>query len=435
VSSALFTGPSSLRHPRERLAFVLVLLWAAPIAALIGFFLRGTSNITQIVSQVALFVVITMVYVTLKRGNLIGSSVMIHEAQSPRVFSIVKKACAALEIPMPLIFVREELQIPVAALGFGEPYSLVISSDYIDHFEDDEFAFIVGRQLGHIAAGHTRFHSLLSTNGNENAIVALIFGPWLRVCELTCDKVGLLVCGSVDAAARAIAVASFKHFGRKVDIELFAAQGREIASDNIMRWGEWLGAEPYATRRIAEMRAWAQTHQFATLEEWFLRDRDDEPPAVIAATGRTVEKTDCAGWWRRLTALIIDGVVVSALWQIFPSSWNIVDVWQKVMQGPNGHSTSYSFSPQYFLVMLYLFVLVGVMGQSFGMMIAGLRVVKLDFSQPGIARSFWRYVLAGLLFSIIIPWSFVNRRILLHDRWSKTRLITVERAMARVAAS
>ena len=434
MSSAIFTGPSSIRHPRERLAFIGTLLWAIPFAALIGALLRGTSSFTQIVSQVALFIVITMVYVTLKRGNLIGSSVMIHEAQSPRVFSIVKRACAALEIPMPLIFVREELQVPVAALGFGEPYSLVISSDYIDHFEDDEFAFIVGRQLGHIAAGHARFNSLLSANGNENAIVALIFGPWLRACELTCDKVGLLVCGSVDAAARAIAVASFKHFGRKVDIELFAAQGREIASDNILRWGEWLGAEPYATRRIAEMRAWAQTHQFATLEEWFLRERDDEPPSVAAAGSRTVERADCAGWWRRATAFAIDGVVVAALWQIFPSSWNVVDVWQKVMKGSNAH-TSFNLDPQYFLVMLYLFVLVGVMGQSFGMMIAGLRVVKVDFSQPGLMRSLWRYVIAATLMPLIVMLSFINRRIMLHDRWSKTRLITVERAMARVAAS
>lgn len=437
MSTAIFTGPSSLRHPRERLAFVLTLLWAAPIAALIGTFLRGTSNFAQILSQVALFIVITMVYVTLRRGNLIGSSVMIHEAQSPRVFSIVKRACAALEIPMPLIFVREELQIPVAALGFGEPYALIISSDYIDHFEDDEFAFIVGRQLGHIAAGHTRFHSLLSANGNENAVIALIFGPWLRVCELTCDKVGLLVCGSVDAAARAIAVASFKHFGRKIDIELFAEQGREVASDNILRWGEWLGGEPYATRRIAEMRAWAQTHQFANLEEWFLRERDQEPPSVPKAGSRNVERADCAGWWRRATALFIDLIVVAALWQVFPADWHLVDTYQKAMHGAKGNPlvTSFFDSPQFVLTGLYLIVLVGVMGQSFGMMIAGLRVVTMDFGQPGFWRSVWRYVIAGTLWSVIFIMSFFDRRIMLHDRWSKTRLITVERGLARAASS
>lgn len=64
----------------------------------------------------ALFVVIAMLYVTLARGRLIGSSVMIQEAQYPRVFAIVKRTCAALQIPMPLIFVREDYYVPAAVL-------------------------------------------------------------------------------------------------------------------------------------------------------------------------------------------------------------------------------------------------------------------------------------------------------------------------------
>jgi uncharacterized RDD family membrane protein YckC len=359
---------------------------------------------------------------------------MIHEAQSPRVFAIVKRACAALEIPMPLIFVREEAKVPAAALGFGEPYSLILSSDFIDHFEDDEFAFIIGRQLGHIAAGHTRFLSLLSVNGEENALIAMIFGPWLRTCELTCDKVGLLVCGSVESAARAIAIASFKHFGRKVDLEKFAEQGREVANDNVLRLGEWLGGEPYATRRINEMQRWAQTHHFATLEEWFVREREEEPPAIAAASSRTVERADCAGWWRRTAAFAIDIGVVIALLQIFPSTWG--DAWHKMMTGKTNDLIAKGvintiFSNQMLLTATYLFASVSLIGQSFGMMIVGVRVVRNDFTQPGPWRVLWRYFLAGFLWMLIIPLSFINRRIMLHDRWSKTRLITAERALAR----
>ena len=101
---------------------------------------------------------------------------------------------------MPLIFVREDNFVPAVALGLGQPYALVLSSHWIELFSDDELAFVIGRELGHIAAGHTRFHSLLSVNGNENPLISLIFGAWLRRCALTCDKVGLLCCGSLDAA-------------------------------------------------------------------------------------------------------------------------------------------------------------------------------------------------------------------------------------------
>jgi hypothetical protein len=271
VQPSLFAGPGSLRHPTERIAFWLTAACALPAALFIGFVLHESIG----ASQVALFIVIAMIYVTLARGKLLGSSVRIHETQYPRVFAIVKRTCAALEIPMPLIFVREDNLVPVAALGFGEPYSLVISSHWIEAFEDDELAFMIGRELGHIAAGHARFLSLLSVNGNENPIVSLIFGAWLRRCTFTCDKVGLLCCGSIDAAIRAMGVAAFHHFGRKIDYEAFAEQRSEIATDPVLRWGAWLGSEPYATLRIASLRQFIASQSYLTAEEWFLRERGE----------------------------------------------------------------------------------------------------------------------------------------------------------------
>ncbi len=467
MQNPLFSGPTSVRHPRERLAFVGTLLWAFPAAAALGFFIHESIG----ESQVALFIVIAMVYVTLARGRLLGSSVMIHETQYPRVFAIVKRACAALEIPMPLIFVREDYQIPVVALGFGEPYSLVLSSHWIEHFEDDELAFIIGRQLGHIAAGHTRYLSLLSVNGNENAVVALIFGPWLRACELTCDKVGLLVCGSLDAAARAIAVASFHHFGRQVNIEQFAEQGREIANDSILRWGEWLGGEPYATRRISDMRRYIASVHFQQTEDWFLREEAKEPPHLPIPGELEVERADCAGWWRRFTAVLIDAIVVTALIGAFTGEPNRVKVVSDVpaaasstvsardasddtlfhfaglrigvfgahVEDPNsalGRIVSFAGrNTELWLLALYLFVLVGLAGQSFGMMITGLRVVNRDFRPPGIVRTLLRYVVVMLLWPLIAVLSVIQHRIMLHDILSGTRLITTERAMARAATS
>jgi Zn-dependent protease with chaperone function len=312
----LFDGPGSLREPSERVAFWLTALFAFPAALAIGYVLHESIG----ASQVALFIVIAMVYVTLARGRLLGSSVRIHQRQYPRVFTIVRQACAALEIPMPLVFAREDNLVPVVALGFGEPYALVLSSHWIELFGDDELAFMVGRELGHIAAGHTRFHSLLSVNGNENPLISLIFGAWLRRCALTCDKVGLLCCGSLDAAIRAMGIAAFHEFGRKVDYEAFAEQHVEIQSDSVLRWGEWMSSEPYATRRIASLRLFMASHTYAIAEAWFLRERSDEPPALAAPGQYQVAPRDCAGWWRRFAAWGIDAVVVSAIITSFGGS-------------------------------------------------------------------------------------------------------------------
>ena len=312
----LFDGPGSLREPSERPAFWLTALFALPAALAIGYVLHESIG----ASQVALFIVIAMVYVTLARGRLLGSSVRVHQRQYPRVFNIVRSTCAALQIPMPLVFVREDNYVPVVALGFGEPYALVVSSHWIELFADDELAFMVGRELGHIAAGHTRFHSLLSVNGNENPIISMIFGAWLRRCALTCDKVGLLCCGSMDAAIRGMGIAAFHEFGRKVDYEAFAEQHAEVQADTVLRWGESLSSEPYATHRIASLRTFMSSHAYAKAEEWFLRERDEEPPALAAPGEIHVAPRDCAGWWRRFAAWAIDAVVVTAIITSFGGS-------------------------------------------------------------------------------------------------------------------
>lgn len=462
MSRVLFSGPTSLRDPAERLAFWLTLIFAFPAAGALGFFIHEKIG----VSEVALFVVVAMLYVTIARGRLLGSSVRIHEAQYPRVFAIVTRACAALEIPMPLVFVREDYYVPAAMLGLGEPYSLVLSSHWIEQFEDDELAFVIGRQLGHVAAGHTRYTSLLSVNGNENPFIALIFGAWLRRCELTCDKIGLLVCGSLDAAVRAVAVGSFHRFGRQVNLDQFAEQGRDVHDDSVLRWGEWLGAEPYATKRIYWMKQFIASEAYAHAEAWFLRESAHEPPEMREGDARVV-RDQCAGWWRRLAAIAIDFIVVlNILNALYGSLTTGAEVRGDRPETKTVISTRDSrdaldaldagfyiddrgahfnpaflkdpfaalmtrYGPRSIFVVMYLVLLVAVAGQTFGMMIVGLRVVTLDYRKVGIARTIWRYTVAGLLWPLIVAISPFQRRIMLHDYLSGTRLVTVESATAR----
>ena len=89
----------------------------------------------------------------------------------------------------------------------------------------------------------------------------------------------------------------------------------------------------------------------------------------------------------------------------------------------------------FFWFPIYLALLVVVAGQTFGMMIAGLRVVTTDFGKPTIARTIVRYLIVMLLWWLIVPLSFVWRRILLHDRWTRTRVVKVERVVARITGA
>lgn len=421
----LFRGPLALTYRGERLAFYLTLLFALPAAASIGYVIHEEVG----ASQVALFLVIAMVYVTLGRGRLIGTSVRIHEAQHPQLFAVVKRCAAALGLPMPLVFVREDYNVPVLAVGLGEPYSLVISSNWIEHFQEDELTFMIGRELGHIASGHTRFTSLLSVNGNENAIVSLVFGAWLRKTELTCDRVGLLCCGSLDAATRAITVASFHHFARAIDHEAFGRQHRDMATDGVFRLGEWIGAMPYSTTRIDAMRSFIESNLYRLHEERFVQQSASEPVHVVTRGESIVEKKDCAGWWRRFWAFALDAIVVIAIAQLLshsphPSQGKSAIVLVARARAAFGALSFFAYSA----------VLVALVGQTPGMLIAGLRVVRTDFGRVGLGQALWRYALALLLFWCIVPLSPFSR-IFLNDKWSRTRLIKTERVLAREATA
>ncbi len=420
----LFSGPLSLRIRGERLAFGLCLLWALPIAGIIAAFAHETIG----EAQVALFVVAAMVYVTLARGRLLGSSVRIHEAQHEQLFSIVRRCATALELPMPLVFVRDDDLTPITIHGFGEPYALVFSVKWLEEFRDDELAFHIGRQLAHVAAGHARYLSLLSVTGRENALVSFIFGPWLRRCELTCDRVGLLACGSFESARRAIAVAAFHRFGRSVELNAFAEQGREIAGDSVLKWGQWLSGEPYATQRISELRSFADSRLFEEADAWFLSERE----ALARSSDiveRVVERADCTRLGRRALALLIDTILVGSLLSTIKPIINrvlILPSTSHTISSNANHASDVLFAISLYL---YLVFLVGLTGQSFGMIITGLRVVTPDFTQPSFLTIMWRYFVGLALIPVVAIVGLFRGRILIHDSLSKTRLIRTERLL------
>src|SRR5215469_5100573 len=150
--SDLFKSPNSLRWPSENRAFWLTILFAPITVAVVGVVLPEHIG----VQQIALLIVVGMVYVTIARGRLLGTSIRAHEGQLPKLYRVVEKCARLLGLPMPHVFVREDLYVCITGMGLGDPYALALSSVWLPHLEEDELEFLVGAELGHIAAGHTR---------------------------------------------------------------------------------------------------------------------------------------------------------------------------------------------------------------------------------------------------------------------------------------
>jgi Zn-dependent protease with chaperone function len=435
--TALFSGRESLTVRGERATFVLTLASLIVTIPLLGWVFQH--QLTW--QELALIVVVAMVYVAFARGRLLGGGLRIHTGQLAHVHAIVEECARMLRMPAPHVFVRDDPFVPVVAIGIGDPYAVVISAQYVEHFRDDELRFLIGRELGHIASGHTRFTSLMSSNGRENGVIALALGAWLRKIDYTADRVGLLCCGSLDAAMRAIAVSSFHSLGRKIDLRAFAEQLKELHAEPSLRLAEWTASTPYATNRIAALHRFARDPLYAL---WARRFAENASAPVVSE----VRETAYAGFWRRAWAFAIDVVVIQAL---IPAAHAVqgrlmsesevakrvgsdpdVPPWVATMvknAGGEHVHTSISVDPTGALLWLAFFVygvvLVALIGQTFGMMVSDLRVVGANLeSRIGFGRAIGRYVsLVASLFAVV-GWFSIFRRVQPYEKWSRTRLVS-----------
>jgi len=457
-----FRGPASVRLPHEWLALGLSCIGLVVAAALVKWFTQSDT----LLKEVALLIVVGMVYVTLSRGRLLGGSIRVHAGQFGHVFEIVEECARKMRMATPQVFVRDDPFVPLVGVGIGDPYAIIISAQWVDHLTPDELRFLIGRELGHIGAGHTRISSLLSINGRENALIAVIFGAWLRRIEYTADRFGLLCCASVDAATSAIAVSTFHLVGRKIDLKAFAGQYREIAAERSLQMGEWVTASPYATNRIAALHRFASDPIFGSWSEAFEAAKHEQ----VVLTPVTLQRKNYVGFFRRVAAYAIDLTLVDVL---FPKDLvnaqiekqNEVDATSGVAlakkiaaevgdddatprpatpapspspAGHEAHAAGAAHSPvhvhvvgldglngdtlQWLVFFVYVVVLVGIAGQTFGMMILGMRVVQANMQSVGLGRALWRYA----IFVLTLPFGIfrIFGRIQPFEKWSGTRLVT-----------
>ena len=428
----LFSGPFSLRTPGERGTLRMCILAAPVTIGLIGLLIKSVT-----ISDMILLVVVGMVYVSLSRGRLLGSSIRIHERQLPELHSIVESTAKELGITPPQIFVRDDAFVPIAAVGVGEPYALMLSSQYLEHLRPGELRFLIARELAHIAAGHTRLTSLLSVSGRENPAVALVFGAWLRRAEYTADRVGVLCTESLADAIAAISITTFHAIGRRVDTAVLAEQYREIEADATLRMGEWTSGMPYAVNRIERLSVFAGSDLARFWRKELVEPRPVPATEVEAGSRTHVDRGDCAPVWRRALTFGIDFVIVGIILNTIASSTTssghvTKSAFDQVLPGVVDflahHGMSLTYSYQTFETVLgllvYSIVLVALSGQTLGMMVAELRVVTTDFEQAGIARTIWRYLVATVDL-VVLPVAMFGLvfRVQPHDRLSGTRVI------------
>lgn len=210
-----------------------------------------------------------------QKNELLGRSVKVSRRQFPALHNLVVECAETLDIPVPTVYVAQNLaSLNAGTYGTDDESFIILNSALVDRFDEAELKFVIGHECGHIQNNHVVYHTAAQYLAQGTiafvkwaavpATVAL--NGWSRRGEVTCDRAGLICCRDEEAAIKAImkiALGSEKLF-QEIDLEEYLAQLDGI-KDGVGRFQEYMSSHPYLPKRVQALKLFTQSSYFHEL--------------------------------------------------------------------------------------------------------------------------------------------------------------------------
>lgn len=287
------------RYPGEVLSLVLTFSILASLYALvIIFFPSNAKQVWQTLIITAIGLAVYVITVVVQQRSAFGTLVRVSPRQFPEIHEAGTIAAARLSSPQMPVYVKRSSEQNIYTLGLlGQPL-IVITSAMIDQMSNESLQFFIGREIGHIRAGHTWLRTLLRPLGAGIPVIgklldSVVFGDWMNRTELTADRAGFFACDSLT-----VAVSTMLKFGvgtrlfEKLDIKEFLEQLNDVRSVG-GRVTEIVSEQPYLIQRIRRLVRFALSNEFSPLVN---RERQNTgilqqlPQAFIDTSGIALPK-------------------------------------------------------------------------------------------------------------------------------------------------
>ena len=186
---------------------------------------------------------------------------------------------------VPRVFLAERTQFPAVTENYSEPV-VILQSSILDCFKQPaELRFLIGREMGHVKAGHTRWHTLVrrtktfadrfSFLGDATTCAPLLpLLRWTRECETTADNAGLICAQDLKAAERVLirlATGIDDESAARINIDAYLRQSERDQTSDISEflvlWRQWNKPAPFAPTRIRQLRQYHESARFRALWE------------------------------------------------------------------------------------------------------------------------------------------------------------------------
>lgn len=220
------------------------------------------------------------VFISVQFGHMLTSSVPIDQNSFPDLFEILAHCAKTLNIPIPHAVARNaDGSVNAGTAGTDEYHFIMITGTLCEYYPGNEAGFVIGHECGHIAASHMLYHTMVRILTEAASLRMGVIGQllrltagiplmaWSRRSEVTADRAGLLCCGDITVAERALVrlVAGPGNINR-VDIEDYLRKSRAMEEfHNMGMVQELLASHPMIARRVEALRMFANSELYYTL--------------------------------------------------------------------------------------------------------------------------------------------------------------------------
>ncbi len=236
--------------------------------------------------------------------------------QMPDLFIQAIRAARVIGLGyMPEIYISGDQMWDCITLG-DEAGAFIVVGSVLLNFGDAELLYLLGREMGHVAAGHalwntvSRFMSgqsasrtimgegvmqfLNPTKIVESAVEAPLMA-WARQSQITADRAGALVVGDAGIVRRVTVQWAMKSFPvlKKLSFEALERQIADTVGATHQVAEMTMGSQPFLMRRLRLQQEFSGTSDFAqwrrVIDHWIDAETPKAPPVAAASPKQPVD--------------------------------------------------------------------------------------------------------------------------------------------------
>lgn len=220
-------------------------------------------------------------------GLALASGIHLSPDTYPELYRVVKECADTLGIPVPYVIVSDTVKgINACTAGTNQFAFIAISSLLPLVMKEKELKFVIGHECGHLALGHVVYHTAVSMMGVAGSLLPLV-GPiiaktmsfplnaWSRRSEISADRAGLICCGDVEVAKRALfkLVAGILNTDG-VDIDNYVRESEQMLDGATFgKLPEYLMQHPIIPKRIKALDLFVHSERYAQITNTYTGEK------------------------------------------------------------------------------------------------------------------------------------------------------------------